>query len=142
MRKDEFFDENQDVLRAIEFEVVRYYRLRPELVDNNVEKVYNGLQRVFDKEVQDKKPPKLRFTPLEQELYDRIDDICRVHTNDGIEDDENMEELLEIQEDFEFHIVSKTVIIQCMKRLRKSIKTWSGNTYGIRGYLDYISNFM
>jgi len=140
MKNDMFFEENQFILMAIESQVIAHYRENPELVDNNVEKVYNSLQRVFDKEVKERNAPKLRFNPIEQALYDRIETICRLYTGEEVLDSEDEE--LDEDDILNFNPVSKTVIIQCMKRLRSSIKTWSGNTYGIRGYLDYISNFM
>lgn len=144
MKKDIFFEENQFILMAIESQVTITYRQNPELVDNNVEKVYNSLQRVFDKEVKERDAPKLRFTPLEQDLYDRIDTVCRLYTGEQLLDSKalDVEDEDDLELDFNPNPVSKTIIIQCMKRLRSSIKTWSGNTYGIRGYLDYISQFM
>lgn len=140
MKKDVFFEENQFILMAIESQVTAHYRENPELVDNNVEKVYNSLQRVFDKEVKERDAPKLRFKPIEQALYDRIESVCRLYTGEEILESEVGE--LDEEDILAFDPAAKTIIIQCMKRLRSSIKTWSGNTYGIRGYLDYISNFM
>lgn len=157
MRPDAFFDEHQDILESIEMNVIAYYREHPSLTDYHVEKIYNGLQRTFEKELQDRKPPKLRFNELEQDLFDIIEDISRffvgeaeveIHeahdhaheTEEQIvqnEDEESDEELLDSIEP-----VSKEVIVKAMKRLRGSIKTWTGKVQGKRGYLDYISQYL
>ena len=168
MFQDDFLDAHQGILQSIEMSVVAYYRNHQNLVDYNVEKIYNGIQRTFDKEIQGKNPPRLKFSPLEQELFDNIERFCRIFVGDAelselyeeveeegdaaqeineedipkiiVEVDEGREE----DEDLDSLIdpVSKEVVVQAMKRLRKSIKTWTGNTYGKQGYLNYISNFM
>lgn len=138
MHNDPFLDENQFILMAIESQVTSYYAEYPKLVDHNVEKVYNSIQRVFDKEIQDKKPPKLRLKPLEQGLYDRIENVCRLYTGEQTIESEEAD----IDDILASHPASKSTIVKCMKRLRSSIKTWTGNVYGQRGYLDYVSNFI
>ncbi|GAB5493626.1 MAG: hypothetical protein Phog2KO_38410 [Phototrophicaceae bacterium] len=138
MYPDSFLDENQFILMAIESQVTNYYAEHPELVDYNVEKVYNSIQRVFEKEIQDKNPPKLRLKPREQELYDRIENVCRLYTGEQTIESEEAD----IDDILASHPVAKDTIVKCMKRLRSSIKTWTGNVYGQRGYLDYVSNFI
>lgn len=148
MRSDPFFDEHQGILQSIETNVVAYYREHPELTDYNVEKVYTGLQRTFEKEIQDRKAPKLRFNELEKRLFDMIEGISRFFVGekgllphkeqDGFAEDEESDEILLDSGES----VSKEVIVKALKRLRGSIKTWTGKVRGQRGYLDYISQFM
>lgn len=149
MYPEPFLDENHGTLLSIESIVVAYYREHPNLSDSNVEKVYNSLQRVFDKEVQGKNPPKLRFNDLEQDLFDRIEAICRILVGDddaeplSEDEQETVETDSEEIEALEIDPVPKDVMVKCMKRLRSSIKTWTGrNAYGRQGYLNYVSSFI
>lgn len=151
MRPDPFFDEHQGILQSIEMNVVAYYREHPELTDYNVEKVYNGLQRSYEKEIQDRKAPKLRFNEMEQDLFNKIENISRFFVGEvdlqqvrdqDSEDSEHEDEASDEDEPGLIEPVSKEVIVKALKRLRGSIKTWTGKVRGQRGYLDYISQFM
>ncbi|MDQ7035343.1 MAG: hypothetical protein Q9P01_11055, partial [Anaerolineae bacterium] len=54
-------------------------------------------------------------------------------------DDEDMDE----DDEPIIETISKETMVKIMRRLRRSINTWSGsNAYGRRGYLNYISQFM
>lgn len=138
----------EHILRIIELNVVMYYREHPKLADSNLEKIYNSIQRTYEKEIQEKNPPKLRFNELEQDLFDSIHHITRYFIGEAkmevLETDDNEDETSEKIEDMnaDFEPVSKKAIVDCMKRLRSSIKIWSGNAYGRQGYLNYISQFM
>jgi hypothetical protein len=128
-------DEYQGIFMTIELEVVNTYRNNPELVDHNVDKVYEGLHRTFEKELQGKNPPRLRLNDLEEALHDRLTGLCEIFLGDGELKNEDGEDI-----DLPMEPISKEVIVKILKRLRSSIKTWS--SYGRRGYLEYISRFM
>lgn len=147
MRSDPFFDEHQDILQSFEMNVVAYYREHPGLTDYNIEKIYNSLQRIYEKEIQDRKPPKLRFNDLEQGLFDMLESISRFfvgeeevelhrsHDHDSEDGEHEIEEQDDNEESDEelldsIEHVSKEVIVKAMKRLRGSIKTWTGKVRG------------
>lgn len=134
MRTDEFFEANQGILMSIESVVISYYRDHPDLVDHNVDKVYEAIQRTYEKELKGKKPPKLRLKDLEVELHEDVLSVCMIMLGEEtVEDEEG--------NDITVGSASKETIIACMKKLRSSIKTWT-SSYGRRGYLDYVSNFI
>ena len=135
MRTDEFFDANEGILLSIESMVISFYRDHSDLVDYNVDKVYEAIHRSYEKELKGKNPPKLRLKDLEVELHERILDICKVLIGEETVEDEDGNEII-------VGSASKETIIACMKRLRSSIKTWTGNAYGRTGYLDYVSRFI
>lgn len=134
MRTDDFFEANQGILMSIESVVISYYRDHPDLVDHNVDKVYEAIQRTYEKELKGKKPPKLRLKDLEVELHEDVLSVCMIMLGEEtVEDEEG--------NDITVGSASKETIIACMKKLRSSIKTWT-SSYGRRGYLDYVSNFI
>jgi hypothetical protein len=135
MSHDEFFEANQGILLSIESTVIRFYHDHNELVDHNVNKVYEAIHRKFEKELQGKNPPKLRLKGLEEELHETLLAICLIMIG---------EESVEGEDGEESYVgeVSKELMIACIKRLRSSIKTWTGKAYGRRGYLDYVRRFI
>jgi hypothetical protein len=135
MSHDEFFEANQVILLSIESTVMGFYREHNDLVDHNINKVYEAIYRKFEKELQGRNPPKLRLKGLEEELYERMLAICLIMIG---------EEPIEDEDGNESYVgeVSKELMIACIKRLRNSIKTWTGKAYGRRGYLDYVRRFI
>jgi hypothetical protein len=144
MHLDDFLEEHQVILQTIELNVVMYYRKHPNLVDYNVEKIYNSIQRTFEKEIQEKNPPNLRLTPFEQALFDAVEYMCRIFVGDEEFklSAENRTSDDEIPEQALIDPVPKEVIVQSMKWVRRSINTWTGKVHGKQGYLDYISQSM
>lgn len=130
MRNDPFLEKYMDVLQNIEMTILSIYGNNPGLADHNVDKALDGLVRVYQAETRGKNPPKLKFTELEQQIYDEVNTVCDIHLGRG-----------------ELKINGKTVaieprtvdeIIACLKRIRRSVGLWT-KSYGIRGYLDFIT---
>ena len=130
MRNDPFLEKYMDVLQNIEMTILGIYGDNPGLADHNVDKALDGLVRVYQAEIRGKNPPKLKFTELEQRIYDEVNTVCDVHLGRG-----------------ELKINGKTVaiepravdeIIACLKRIRRSVGLWT-KSFGIRGYLDFIT---
>ena len=122
-----------DILQNIEFSIVQVYREHEQLADHNVNKVIDGLMRVYQAELKGRKPPTLRFSELEQQLFDGVKVICewrlgRAEGDDG-EDAPGPES------------VTVEIIIACLKRIRRSVSLWTKER-GKRGYLDYIQGFL
>ncbi len=124
MNKDDFLDEHLDKFLSIEVCILAFYRSHPTLVDHNVDKVYEAFQRHYEKLLQGKEAPALRLKGDEETLYK---ELCEV-----------IYELFGILEDAE----DQKSLVATMKRLRKSIHTWTGSAYGRQGYLNYIDRMM
>ena len=128
---DEVIDNYHDILLVIELEVAKVYQAHPDLNDHHVDKVYEALQRAFEKELRGKNPPTFRWLVFEEELYAGILAHCRTILDPEAE---------LIVSKTHVQTASRETLIKCLKRLRKSIKTWS--PYGNRGYLEYIMDFL
>ncbi|MDQ7026799.1 MAG: hypothetical protein Q9P44_14720 [Anaerolineae bacterium] len=145
--------EYQHIFMSIELNVTNFYRQHPNLVDHNIDKIFAGIQRTLEKELQNRKPPKLRWKGAEEDLFNQLMDLSRIvlgeeefdivkDGNEIDEDDINDEDMDEDDEPI-IETISKETMVKIMRRLRRSINTWSGsNAYGRRGYLNYISQFM
>ena len=135
MRSDEFFDDNQGLLLSIESAVIKFYREHPTLLDHNVDKVYEGIQRTYEKAVQGKNPPTLRWKDLEEDLFNDLMLVIKVMSGENSLSTEEGEEIM-------LPPTPPEVIVAALKLLRKSIGTWTGKTQGRRGYLDYVDGFI
>ncbi len=135
MKTDDFFRQFGDVLQNIEFAVSKIYKEYPELTDNNVERVYENLQRTYQNELKNKAAPKANFSTLEQKVLQNVREMCEWRL--GRTEYSQMEKVRG-----EFHTISLDDLITCFKRLRRSIEFWSGKNGGIRGYLNYMKDFV
>jgi len=124
----------QDIFHNIELNVVTFYREHPDLVDHQVDKIYEALQRTFEKELQGKKPPRLRWKGAEEELFMRLMALSELIMGNTLETEDGEPVELPVEP------ISKELLVKIFKRLRSSINLWSER--GRRGYLDYIINFM
>lgn len=135
MKTDGFFQQFGDVLQNIEFAVIEVYREHPELTDINVDRVYENLQRAYQNELKSKPAPKANFSALEQKLIQNVREMCehRLGRADYSQPDKVRGQ---------FHTISIENLILCFKRLRRSIEFWTGKNGGIRGYLNYVKDFV
>jgi hypothetical protein len=129
--------EYPDIFYNLELQVVNYYRAHPTLTDYQVDKVYEGLERTLEKELQGKHPPKLRWKDAEERLFIQLQEIGNWLLGDSLTTKDG-EPFPPPDEP-----ISKELLVKIIKRLGSSVKVWTGSSgYGQRGYLDYISNFM
>lgn len=137
-RRDPVFAQHESVLNSMERVIIDLYRAHPDLTDHQVDKILNALERVYTAEIRSKSPPTLRFTPLEQQLYDELKAVCDAWLQriDLATANKGRKYPFELDS-------SKTVedIITCLKRLMRSIKLWT-KEYGMRGYLNYIKDYL
>jgi hypothetical protein len=133
---DTFEDRYLDVLQNIEFAIVSVYNEHPDLVDSNVDRALEGLTRVYHAEANQRTPPTLKLSEIDQTLFDRIQDMCEWRLGRG--------EAVQVQTDTsEFKPTPKTVeeIVACLKRIRLSVKRWTTQG-GRQGYLRFISQYV
>jgi hypothetical protein len=124
VKLDPFLEEHSDKLKPIEQAVLMYFRSHRHLVDHNVDKIYEAIQRHYEKLLQGKNPPSLRLNADEEALHKEI--LPLALSLFAAEDDKENQELL----------------IKAMKILRRSIHTWTGSAYGRQGYLNYIDRML
>jgi hypothetical protein len=123
MPSGSFEEEHRSILLNIESTVINRYITQPEMVDHNVDKVYETLMREYQAALKDKAPPKQRFNEIEQTLYDELRPILEIEMRHGYDTE---------------------TIIAVLKRLRTSIRLWGKGkgSYGRQGYLNYVRNFL
>jgi hypothetical protein len=124
MKHDPFLEEHSDKLQPIEQAVLSYFRSHRHLVDHNVDKIYEAIQRHYEKLLQGKNPPSLRFSVDEEALYNQLLPLALG--------------LFAAEDDKE----NQKTLIAAMKVLRRSIHTWTGSAYGRQGYLNYIDRML
>ena len=129
-------ENNPDVLQNIEFVIVKTYQECPDLIDHNVDKVIEGLIRLYQAEWKGRPSPTLRLTELEQRLHVGIKQMCdwrlgreKLSTTDAT--------AITLPADS----LSPEIIIACLKRIRRSISLWT-KELGRQGYLNYVQQFI
>jgi len=128
-----FEDEYLDVLQNIEMAIVSVYRERQDLLDYDVDKVLNLLWTEYRNEKTGRKTPMPFLNPNAQLVYDRVKEMCewRLGRTDVIVSDEFVKAKPEA--------VSVDEIMDCLKRIRKSVALWTKEG-GRQGYLYFIHN--
>ena len=126
-------EEYQDVLQNIEMAISAFYREHPELIDFHVDAALEALVRTYQRE----KTGGAAVLPrpgLPQEVYQAVKTVCDWRLGrENVVDEEGQPmgvEPLTVDE-----------IQLCLKRLRKSIDTWTKRG-GSQGYLNYIRQFL
>jgi len=123
-------EEYMDVLQNIEAVVAAVYRQHPQLSDSDVDKAYAALVQTYRNEAVGRAKVEPRGE-LALAVYRSAASLCEWRL--GREAAFGSGALAS-------EPVTVDVILQCLKRLRRSVEKWSGN--GSRGYLDYISQFV
>lgn len=134
-----FEEEYQDVLQNIEFVLVQSYRQHEEMTDWEAEKAINGLIRTYQAEQRRRKAPNLRLNDLTEEAYDNVRAMCewRLGRTEPQQDDDKERALTDIP----VEPLSLDEIIDCLKRVRKSIQLWHKEG-GRRGYFEFVGGFL
>ncbi len=126
-------EEYQDVLQNIEMAIVGVYKDHRELADFQVDQALEALGRNYQRE-KTGGTPVLPKSSMAQEVYKAVKTMC-----DWRLGRENMVD--EEGQPMGTEPLSVEIIQACLKRLRKSIETWSKRG-GTQGYLNYISQFI
>jgi hypothetical protein len=149
----------ENILFNMEVNIVQVYKDHPELLDHHVRRVLEQLERTLKAQQAGRTPPESKLQGLEVTLHDKLlplienfiqggdlvkmdgdapDSVTDAPDSDGEPlgaDDDIPPEILEAMSE----PVSNDDMIRAVKRLLRSQKTWG--SYGIRGYLDYVSGF-
>lgn len=127
-RQEPIVERYLDIMQAIEKRVIEAYRKTRSLQDYQVNKVYQALEHRYRAERQGRPAPAERLTEQESALREAIERVAETYIRRS--DADNHRQAVLPVEDAE----------AVFKRLQKSIKLWT-NSYGVRGYLDYINEF-
>jgi len=129
-------EEYLDVLQNIEFAIVSVYRSEQALIDYDVNKILNILISGYQAEFSKRDMSKPNLTPLQERLYESVKHMCEWRL--GREAIDKKEKHLQTEN---IESVSVEEIIACLKRIRKSVETWTKQS-GRKGYLQYIDQFL
>ncbi len=133
-----FEDQYLDVLQNIESGIISVWKEHPEMTDWDAQSAVEGLVRSYQAQVRQRREPVLRLTPLAQEVFDAVKDMCDWRLG--------RRETPRVVEKGQGAIVSAQTVtldemIACLKRIRKSIELWNKES-GRRGYLEFVSQFV
>jgi len=128
-----FEEEYMDVLQNIEMAIVSVYRENHGLLDYDVDKVLNLLWTEYRNEKQARSTPVPKLGENAQKVYDRVRQMCewRLGRTNIIAEEESARSKPEP--------ISVDEIMDCLKRIRKSVDLWNKQG-GRQGYLYFIDN--
>jgi hypothetical protein len=124
-----FEDEYMDVLQNIEMAIVSVYREHNDLLDYDVDKVLNLLWTEYRDEKQSRSRAAPKLSDRAQMVYDRVREVCEWRLGRA------KEELVKVKPE----PVTVDEIMDCLKRIRKSVDLWNKQG-GRQGYLYFIDN--
>jgi hypothetical protein len=128
-----FEDEYLDVLQNIEIAIVSVYREHHDLLDYDVDKVLNLLWTEYRNEKQGRPTTVSKLNENAQLVYDRVKQICEWRL--GRSNKEKNQGRIKV----ELEPISLDEILDCLKRIRKSVDLWNKQG-GRQGYLYFIDN--
>ncbi len=133
-----FEDEYLDVLQNIESGIVSVRKKHPEMTDWDAQNAVEGLLRTYQAEGRHRREPVLRLSPLAQETFDAVREMCEWRLGRGqasLTTEEAQGEIVPMR------TITLEEMIACLKRIRSSIELWNKEG-GRRGYLNFISQFV
>ena len=133
--RDEMIEQYYDVLQNIEYGILCAYEDERTLLDLDVIDALDALVRRYGAEEQNRTPPRVRLSPQANRIYLAVEPMCewrlgRAPMKPG--DDATV-----IPADQQNTVAD---IVICLKRVRKSVHTWTEQA-GRQGYLLYIAQF-
>jgi hypothetical protein len=128
-----FEDKYLDVLQNIEMAIVGVYRNNRQLLDYDVDRILELLWTEYRNEVSGKKIAMPALNENAQMIYDRVRQVCEWRL--GRSNDIKTKGWLQAKPE----PISVDEIMDCLKRIRKSVKLWNREG-GRQGYLYFIDN--
>jgi hypothetical protein len=126
----ELFEKYQDVLQNIEFAIVSIYREHLEMTDYVVMRSLEAIINHYSAERTGKTPRNFSLDEREKEIFRQVQSVCEWRM--GRPSSFGMPETKPISLD---------EIIQCLKRILKSVEKWNKHE-GIQGYLRFVSQYV
>jgi hypothetical protein len=129
----DFEDQYLDVLQNIEMAILSVYREHNDLLDYDVDKTLNLLWTEYRNENTDRKSTGVKLNANAQLVYDRVKGMCEWRL--GRKSIPAGEEFVRVKPE----PISVGEIMDCLKRIRKSIDLWTKQG-GRQGYLYFIDH--
>lgn len=147
---DQFEEQYMDLLQNIEFVIIGVYRANPDaFADHHVDKVLSKLRGVYKAEQRGRDLSEPGLKPSEEDMFNAVHTVCEwrlgradletLQPEDGsasigfvTDSDEGLAEGPRNSLD---------EIIAGLKRIQKSVRTWSKRG-GRKGYLEYVDQFI
>lgn len=130
-----FEEKYNDTLRSIELAIVRVYR-EVDLVDFKTLTAVNNLIRWYTAVSRRRTPPSFKMDDLTQRVFDEVKLAC-----DGWLGQTPVFDEAGQMGDVKENALQLSEIIQCLKRIRKSIEMWTKEG-GRTGYYQFIDQFL
>jgi hypothetical protein len=127
-----FEEQNQPVLQSIEYAIVGVWRAQPALVDAEVESALEALIARYSAEATGREPRAVSLDASRRAVFDAVLPVCewvrgRASAGGG--------------ESVGVEIASAGVLVDCLKRIRKSLQRWT-KQMGRQGYLTFVSRYV
>ena len=137
MKQSSFEEQYLDVLQNLEFAIVHVAREHPELTDWHAQSAVTALTKLYRAEAAGReiRDPAARLDPLAQGVYDTVHEVAEWRRGRGEFLDEGGEPM-----DFPLEPITAQEMVDCLKRIRKSIGRWT-EWGGRKGYLTYVDEF-
>jgi hypothetical protein len=122
-------DAYQDVLQNIEASIVSVYRQDTSIADSSVIRVLEAIIGHYVAEDIGREPIKASFTEEENQMLNTVKATCDLRLG------RVSVETVPIEP------VTKDEIVQCLKRILKSVNKWNKRN-GMQGYLRFVSKYV
>jgi hypothetical protein len=127
--------EYMDILQNIEYAIHTIHLDKAALTDYEVDRALEAVVKPYQKEASGQSPI-LPGNPNSAQVYQAVRSACEVRLGRA-----PIPKTLKQLGNGQIQPVSVEVILLCLKRIRKSIATWTRQS-GRQGYLYFISQFM
>jgi hypothetical protein len=122
-------DEHLDVLQNIEFAIMQTYQEIPGLIDAEVMNALEALIYLYNAELQGKAGLSRPLRGTTATVAAGIKEACEMRLGRG-----------SVIEKMDMEPKTITDILECLKRLKSSVKLWTTKG-GRQGYLKFVQNF-
>ena len=122
-----------DVLQNLEFAIQLVYKEHPELIDYDVQFAVEALIEFYTAEERNREPRNFNLSGNSEKVYRKVKKMCNYRL--GISKSE-----ADLHGDSP-HAISRSEILICLKKIKKSIETWTKRN-GRQGYLNFLKQFM
>lgn len=119
-----------NILQEMEQEIQIIDRASEDLIDAEVYDAIDALLGAYTAQLRGRNAPHVRLSPLKKQIYEAVKAACEARITRDSEQagSDNSDK------------VSVDAIVECLKRLRISIKRWN-TVNGRRGYIEFTANF-
>lgn len=128
-------EEFQDVLQNIEAMIMQVYTTQPDLTDYEVDRAIEALMDYYRAEQMAKTPRAFQLNEKSLMVYEFVQKVCEFRLGRRAFESATSGEQIALPEP-----ITLDQLQACLKRIRKSIRTWSSHN-GRQGYLQFVRQF-